>query len=146
MYEFTVEKTVDAPVDAMWALVSDFANLDWFDGAARVEKSGEGIGQRRRIYMPGSDDPVEEELLALNDDDRTLEYAVHEGGVNIMRDYRVIASLADAGAGRCDARWQASFSGVSVEGVEPDMMVAVMSDTYDKMLDVMAAACATPGG
>ena len=46
MYEFTVEKTVDAPVEAMWALVSDFANLDWFDGAARVEKSGEGIGQR----------------------------------------------------------------------------------------------------
>ena len=146
MYEFTVEKTVDAPVDAKGALVSDFANLDWFDGAARGEKSGEGVGQRRRIYMPGSDDPVEEELLALDDDDRTLEYAVHEGGVNIMRDYRVIASLADAGAGRCHARWQASFSGVSVEGVEPDMMVAVMSDTYDKMLDVMAAACATPGG
>ena len=146
MYEFTVEKTVDAPVEAMWALVSDFANLDWFDGAARVEKSGEGIGQLRRIYMPGSDDPVEEELLALDDDARCLEYAVHEGGVNIMRDYRVVATLADAGAGRCHARWQASFSGVSVDGVEPDMMVDVMSDTYDKMLDVMAAACVNRSG
>ena len=141
MYEFTVEKTVDAPVEAMWALVSDFANLDWFDGADRVEKSGEGIGQRRRIYMPGSDDPVEEELLALDEGARRLEYAVHEGGVNIMRDYRVVASLADAGAGRCHAIWQASFSGVSMDGVEPEMMVGVMSDTYDKMLDVMAAAC-----
>ena len=146
MYEFTVEKTVDAPVDAMWALVSDFANLDWFDGPARVEKIGEGIGQRRRIFMPGSDDPVEEELLALDNDSRRLEYVVHEGGMNIMRDYRVVASLADAGEGRCSARWQASFSGLSVEGVEPDMMVSVMSDTYDKMLDAMAAACVSRAG
>ncbi len=145
MYEFTVEKTVDAPVDAMWALVSNFANIDWFDGAARVEKTGEGIGQRRRIYMPGSDDPVEEELLALDNAERRMEYAVHEGGVNIMRDYRVVASLADAGEGQSLARWQASFSGVSVEGVEPEMMIGVMSDTYDKMLDMMAAACTDKG-
>ena len=66
--------------------------------------------------------------------------------MNIMRDYRVVATLADAGAGRCHARWQASFSGVSVDGVEPDMMVDVMSDTYDKMLDVMAAACVNRSG
>ena len=142
MYEFTVEKTVDAPVDAMWALVSDFANLD----ALRVEKSGDGIGQRRLIYMPGSDDPVEEELLALDDNDRRLEYAVHEGGVNIMQDYRVVASLADAGAGRSHARWEASFSGVSVEGVEPEMMITVMSDAYNTMLDAMAAACTAAAG
>jgi hypothetical protein len=146
MYEFTVEKTVDAPVEAMWALVSDFANLDWYDGAVRVEKSGEGIGQRRLIYMPGSDDPVEEELLALDDSERRLEYAVHEGGVNIMQDYRVVATLVDAGEGRSAACWKASFSGVSVEGVEPEMMITVMSDAYDTMLDAMAAACTASAG
>lgn len=141
MPEFTVEKTVDAPLEAMWALVSDFANLDWYDGAERVEKEGEGIGQRRRIYMPGSEDPVEEELLTLDPAAHRFQYAVLEGGMNIMQDYVVTAHLSDAGVGKTLARWDASFSGVSVEGVEPDMMIGVMSEMYDTMLDTMAAAC-----
>ena len=140
MPEFTVEKTLNAPIDAMWALVSDFANLDWYEGAERVEKVGEGIGQRRRIYMPGSDDPVEEELLAMDADSYTFQYAVLEGGVNIMQDYVVTAQLSPAGEGLTAARWQASFSGVSVEGVDPEMMIGVMSDMYATMLDTMAAA------
>jgi hypothetical protein len=140
MHTFSVEKTVDAPLEAMWALVSDFANLDWYDGAERVERSGEGIGQVRRLFMPGSDQPVEEQLLALDPASHTLEYEVLEGGINIMRDYRVIASLADAGDGKTRAVWNASFSGLSVDGVQPEDMIGVMRDTYGNMLEAMASA------
>ncbi|WP_116366549.1 SRPBCC family protein [Parahaliea mediterranea] len=138
MYTFCVEKTLEAPLDKVWQVVSDFANLDWFGGAERVEQVGEGVGQVRRIFMPGSEQPVEEKLLALDHQRHSLEYQVLEGGVNVMQDYRVVASLEPAGDGTA-ARWDASFSGVAVEGVEPQSMIAVMQDMYGGMLDAIAA-------
>ncbi|MAL96264.1 MAG: hypothetical protein CME40_14410 [Haliea sp.] len=141
MHEFTVEKIVDAPVAGMWRVVADFANLDWFPGAERSEAvGGPGVGQVRRIYMPGMDAPVEEKLLALDPESHTLEYAVLEGPVNVLRDYRVVASLQEAGPDKTRAIWQAAFSGVAVDGVSPEDMTQVMRDTYDGMLDAMAAA------
>lgn len=119
-------------------MVSDFANLDWFEGAERVEAVGEGVGQVRRIFMPGMDAPVEEQLLALDAQRHSFEYAVLEGGMNVMRDYRVVASLSDNGAGGTLARWEAAFSGVSVEGVNPQDMIDVMQGTYAGMLDAIA--------
>lgn len=124
-------------------MVSDFSNLDWFAGAERVEQEGEGIGQLRRIFMPGNDQPVEEKLLALDHQQHSLEYQVLEGPVNIMQDYRVVASLEDAGDGRTAARWDASFSGVSLEGVEPQGMIDVMRDMYAGMLDAIAVEAAS---
>lgn len=124
-------------MDAVWAVVADFANLDWYRGAERVEKVGDGVGQVRRIYMPGMDAPVEEELLAIDHERHSLEYEVLEGEINIMQNYRVVASLADAGNGRTHARWDASFSGVSVEGVSPEDMIGVMRDTYGAMLEAI---------
>ncbi|GAB3285714.1 SRPBCC family protein [Parahaliea aestuarii] len=138
MYTFCVEKTLDAPLEKVWQVVSDFSNLDWFAGAERVEQVGEGVGQVRRIFMPGSEQPVEEKLLALDPERHSLEYQVLEGGVNIMQDYRVVASLEQAGDGTT-ARWDASFSGVSVESVEPESMSAMMQDMYGGMLDAIAA-------
>jgi hypothetical protein len=140
MYEFTVDKTLDAPLDKVWAVVADFANLDWFAGAERVESVGEGAGQVRRIFMPGSDQPVEEKLLVLAPATHQLQYAVLEGPVNIMRDYRVVASLADAGEGKTRAVWQASFSGVTIDAVSPEDMINVMQVTYDGMLGAVAIA------
>ena len=29
MHQFTVKKTLDVGITELWALVSDFANLDW---------------------------------------------------------------------------------------------------------------------
>lgn len=141
MYEFTVEKTVNAPLDGMWRVVADFANMDWFAGVERAEAvGGPGVGQVRRLYMPGADQPVEEKLLAIDPANYTLEYTVLPGPVNVLQDYHVHASLRDAGEGKILATWQASFSGVAVEGIRPEDMVQVMRDTYDGMLDAMAAA------
>ena len=123
----------------MWSVVSDFANLDWFDGAERVEKVGEGIGQVRRLFMPGSEDPVEEKLLAMDPQAHSFEYEVLPGAVNVMRDYRVVATLSKAGDGQTLARWDAAFSEVTVDGVAPEDMIGVMTDMYGKMLEAMAA-------
>jgi carbon monoxide dehydrogenase subunit G len=140
MHTFTVERTLDAPLPAVWAVLADFCNLDWYAGAERVEAVGEGIGQIRRLFIPGMEAPVEEQLLVLDGEAHRLEYQVLEGGMNIMRDYRVVASLDDAGEGRTRARWDAAFSGVTVEGVRPEDMVGAMQDVYGTMAEAIAAA------
>lgn len=143
IYTFKVEKTLAAPRDKVWSVVADFSNLDWFGGAERVEQVGEGVGQVRRIFMPGMEHPVEEKLLALDAGSYSIEYQVLEGAVNVLKDYRVVASLEDCGDGETLARWDASFSGVAAEGVEPEGMIAVMTDMYDGMLDAIAAEANT---
>ena len=139
MHQFTVKKTLDVGITELWALVSDFANLDWYEGPERVEREGEGPGMKRRIFMAGSDAPVEEQLLSIDHAAHRMEYAVLEGGMNIMRDYRVVAEL-QANGDTTQATWDAQFSGLTVDGVDPEMMVQVMSDTYASMLSAMANA------
>jgi hypothetical protein len=135
-----VEKTLDAPLDRVWALLADFSNLDWYEGAERVEAVGQGIGQIRRVFIPGMASPVEEQLLASDADHYRLEYQVLDGGSNILRDYRVIATLRDAGAGRTLARWNAAFSGVTVEGVKAQDMAGTLRDVYAGMALAIARA------
>ncbi|TXS96524.1 SRPBCC family protein [Parahaliea maris] len=143
IYAFTVEKTLEAPLEQVWAVVADFGNLDWFDGAERVEQVGEGVGQVRRVFMPGAEQPVEEKLLALDSDRHSIEYEVLEGAVNVMQGYRVVASLEDAGEGKTRARWEAGFTGITIEGLEPETMIAAMTDMYGGMLDAIAAEANT---
>ena len=88
--------------------------------------------------MPGSEYPVDEKLLALDENSHSFEYQVLEGDVNIMQDYRVAASL-EAIDGGTRARWNCSFSGVSVEGVEPESMIGIMQEMYGGMLEAIAA-------
>ncbi|MBA6413139.1 SRPBCC family protein [Parahaliea sp. F7430] len=139
IHSFTVEKTLAAARQQVWAVVSDFSNLGWFEAAERVEQVGEGVGQIRRIYMPGMDQAVEEKLLAIDEASYSYEYEVLPGAMNVMRDYRVVATLGDAGEGRTQMRLECSFSGVTADGVAPEDMIALMQDTYDAMLDAIAA-------
>lgn len=53
MIEVRAERTVPAPPDDLWPLVSDPARLpEWFAFAERVEvlEGGDGAGQRRRQH------------------------------------------------------------------------------------------------
>ncbi len=139
MHQFSTEKVLHADIDQVWQIVADFANLDWFAGAEKVEKIGDGIGQVRRIYMPGMAEPVDEKLLSLDNEQYSLEYEVLEGAVNVMQNYRVHAQLHKLGDGETKAVWQGQFDGVTVEGVEPQQMIDVMQQTYDGMLSAIEA-------
>ncbi len=139
MYSFTVEQELEAPLEKVWAVVADFGNLDWYEGAERVEQVGEGVGQVRRIFMPGAEQPVEEKLIALDNERHSFEYEVLEGAVNIMQGYRVVASLEDIGEGLTRARWEASFTGIAIDGLEPETMISAMTDMYGGMLLAIAA-------
>ncbi len=139
MHTIEVEKELQAPLVELWELVADFSNLSWYKPAEKVEKTGDGIGEIRRIRMAGLPAPIEEQLLAIDHQQHTIEYKVLENAVNIMQDYRVVASLKPAGEHKTIALWRGQFRGVSGD-VDPQLMIDTLTSTYLAMLQDMEKA------
>lgn len=139
MHTIHVEKELNAPADKLWALIADFSNLRWYPAAEKVEKIGTGIGEIRRITLPGMPSAVEERLLDIDAADYRIVYEVLENDINIMRDYTVVATLVSTGPQSTRASWRGSFSGVS-GGVEAGTMIELMTDTYGTMLKALEQA------
>lgn len=129
MHEILIEKTLSASAKSVWALLEDFANLDWYPPAERVETIEEDGNLVRRIFMHGMDTPVDEKLEAIDATQMQFSYTIP--GVP-MQNYRVVVILK-ANDANTEVRWHASFTGVS-EGISADDMVALMTDTYGGML------------
>ena len=142
MYKIDVARVVDGSIDAIWAVLADFANLDWYAPVEKVEKVGEGIGQIRRVYMANMPEPVEEVLDTVNADAFVLEYHIPATGSNIMLDYSVTAALRLLDSGKVEARWQAQFSGIKDALLPAEQMVEIMDKTYGDMILVLAETAA----
>ena len=139
MHEILIEKTLNASVDQVWSVLSDFGNLDWYPPAERVEVLGEGPGQIRRIYMMGMDTPVDEKLEAIDETARQFSYTIPDMP---MQDYRVVVNVNEDRDAKCHVRWHARFSGVG-EGMKAEDMIALMTDTYGAMMDDIERAAAS---
>jgi hypothetical protein len=71
----SVLATINAPIDQVWALISNFGDLmRWHPQVERCETEGKGIGARRSIYF--ADWSTVEELTALDNEHHILEYLV----------------------------------------------------------------------
>jgi len=135
MHEIHIEKTLNASTDKVWAILSRFSDLSWYSPAEKVEQIGEGLGQIRRITMPGMDTSVDEVLESLDEDKLEYSYRIPD---TPMQDYRVIVRLTENGA-QCDVRWHATFASV-VEGLDANDMIAMMTGVYTSMLDDIEVA------
>ena len=144
MHIIKVERELKVPIEKLWALVSDFSNLSWYSPAEKIEKLGSGIGEIRRITMPGIPTAIEERLLELDPLQHRLVYTVLENEINIMQDYTVEASLRSAGDASTVALWQGQFSGVAGD-LEPQIMIDIMTETYVSMLTEMEGAVQKAG-
>ena len=139
MHKIHIEQKLNAPIAGLWSLVSDFSNLSWFPAAEKVEKLGSGIGEIRRITMPGMPGAVEERLLEIDPQSYRYVYEVLENEINIMQNYTVTAQLVALDATNTLAIWDGSFSGVSAD-LDPKMMIGVMEETYGSMLSNLEQA------
>lgn len=133
MHTIHVERQLHVPLQKLWPLVQDFSNLSWFQAAEKVERVGAGVGEIRRISMPGLPQPIEEQLLEIEPQRHRIKYRVLENDINIMQDYTVEATLSRSADNITTAVWHGSFSGVSGD-VDPLVMIELMTSTYDAML------------
>jgi carbon monoxide dehydrogenase subunit G len=122
MAEGSVEKKIDAPPEAVWALAGSFDGVEaFFPGieSFRIE------GDDRVIGMFGLE--VRERLLGRDDEAMTLEYSVVDGVP--LDSHRARISVAADGAGSL-VTW--SYD------VEPESMAPVFEQTYSGALDELA--------
>jgi hypothetical protein len=110
---------IDASADQVWAAVSKFDAVDaFFPPLARVEGKGSGVGmQRECTFHDGA--KIQETLLALDHDERSLTYNVHDPNPFPFEDYVATMRVKDLGEGRSEFVWSAEFraSGMSDQEV-----------------------------
>lgn len=119
-----VEKELDVPADALWALVEDFGRCDWIPGAA-VELQGEGVGMVR--VMAGT---IRERLDAVDPDTRTLRYSIADEGIPFpVKGYCATMRVEDAPGGRSRLRWSCECEPVGVSAAEATGRIEGMYET-----------------
>lgn len=116
-----VEKQLDVPADALWALVADFGRCDWIPGPA-PKLEGEGVGMVR--VMGGT---IRERLDAVDPEARTIRYSIADDGVPFpVQGYRATMRVDDAPGGRSRLTWSCECEPVGVSAAEASAKIEGM--------------------
>lgn len=135
MISVKIERDIDAPVDKVWALLADFANLDWVEGWEKLEVFGEGPGMTRRIHMPGMD-PFDEILEELDHDLKQLKYTIPNVPIPVS-DYHAHITVESRPGDRTHIVWECSGK---PEGISDADARKMLEDTYGMMIDKLGEA------
>ena len=106
-----VEDEIAAPLEDVWALVSDFTGMIEKMGTP-VTAEGEGIGMTRTIEVGGT--RLTERLEELDPATHTTSYSIVAGNLP-FRGYQAWIALTAAGPGRTTIRWWSTFDPVGSE-------------------------------
>lgn len=100
-----VEDRVAAPLEKVWALVSDFTGFVEAQGVPCTSE-GEGVGMTRTMEMRGA--TVVERLEELDEATHTTSYSIVSAPLP-LRGYQAWIALSEADDGSTAVRWWGSF-------------------------------------
>jgi hypothetical protein len=109
-----VVRELDKPLDAVWARLADFANVDRiypkdgigpFAAIDRVEAQGEGVGTVRTVYLANGVRGIER-LEAIDPEQHSFSYSMLPPPVVPVDDYYATVSLSAIGPGADDGELQ----------------------------------------
>ncbi|SES19491.1 SRPBCC family protein [Sphingobium sp. YR768] len=104
----SVHAIIDAPIEQIWALISDFGGLmRWHPLLERCEMEGEGISARRSVYF--ADWSAVEELTALDNDHHVLGYLVVDSSRPPVIGASGSMTLASEGPNRTSLTWMSGL-------------------------------------
>jgi Polyketide cyclase / dehydrase and lipid transport len=97
MAKVHVSTVINAPIERVWRLISDFNGLPaWMpgmkDSVIEDGKSPAQVGAVRRLSMAGSSDPLRERLEVFSSQDHQITYSVLQGPLP-MRNIRTTMRL-----------------------------------------------------
>ena len=131
-----VIRELDAPVDTVWAVVSNFGDVSWaMPPEAKVEVIGEGVGMIRRLHTPGG--AVEERLETCDAETRSFSYSIPGDMPMPVRDFRAWVQLEPLGDARTQVTWNASATALpGITGAEGQ---AIFEGLYAGLIDALDA-------
>jgi uncharacterized protein YndB with AHSA1/START domain len=143
--EIASSGTIDAPVNELWALVSDFGNVArWHPDvtSSRLESgSVNETGSVRSIRLR-SGMSLRERLLAISEQELFYTYSVIESPLPI-RDHESTVRFTRLSDSRTNVTWTARFS--VVEGTANEFAAAVKAGVLDLGIEGLRRATASKG-
>lgn len=122
MAEVIVEDVIEASVDDVWAIMSDFGGVQrWSSAIEKCEVEGEGVGAVRTLTMPGGL-TLRERLESLDAPGHRFSYSIVEPTPLPLRGYLSTVTLRDR-AGRCAVDWRSRFEPAGVSEEQAQAMV-----------------------
>jgi hypothetical protein len=116
-----VSAVIDAPIEQVWHKIRDFGGLaGWAPAIAASElKGGPGdrVGAERKLTLAGNGATVVERLLALDDTNHSLSYAIIEAPLPIANYVSQIRLRPVTVGKRTFAEWSGEFD--VLEGGNP---------------------------
>jgi carbon monoxide dehydrogenase subunit G len=106
----TEKVTIDAPADAVWAKVKDFAALkDWHPAVAESSASaGNSEGSVRSLKLKGGG-ALEETLESYDAAKMKYAYRAKDGGALPVTNYSSTIFVTASGAGQSVVEWRGAF-------------------------------------
>ncbi len=109
---FSAAESIDASVERIWHLLSDFGNMDVVKGFCRaVHVQGSGVGAIRtfELFENAGGGTVSERIEQFDSQAHYFSYRVFDIGPLPFVDYVGSIRLASAGAQRCVVIYHAEF-------------------------------------
>lgn len=110
MASASINETIDAPIERVWAVMSDFGGVVG-DLIERCDLEGQGVGCVRTLTLRGSGAIIKERLDACDAAAKTYTYAiVNDGECPLpVQKYSATVELSDAGGGQTRVNWAGKF-------------------------------------
>ena len=105
---------IDSPVDALYALLANFGQVDWMQGVTKVEVTGDGVGMTRAIYA-GGDEAILEVLESIDPAAKRIGYTITRNNPLPVEDYHATCTAVDLGDGRSRLEWGCTFTPAGVD-------------------------------
>ena len=132
---------IDASADKVWTLVSDFGGIDtYLPPVARSEGSGSGVGMERQCtFHDGAQ--ISETLLAMDHDERSLKYDVHDPNPFPFEGYTATMQVNDLAGGGSELVWSAEYTATGMSDQEvADMLDGLFQQGVDGLRKLTEAA------
>lgn len=103
---------IAAPADKVWARLSKFDDASWIPAVVKTEGTGGSeVGATRKLSLKGEGNPtVEEELVKLNADARSLTYKITAVDPKVLPVNNYSSTITVSGdAKKSTVEWKAGF-------------------------------------
>ena len=144
MYTLSIRTTLDAAVDAVWKIVSDFGNARFLPFEV-LESSGHGPGATRSIRTPDGTRMVDR-LDVLDRASRTVQYSLDNAASDPgpMARYQATMRLHATGDGRTDVEWSGQIE--FVPEIDPTSVLPIVLTVYLAGIASIRSMLLTNGG
>jgi carbon monoxide dehydrogenase subunit G len=141
--DITSRGTIEHPIEAVWAVLSNFADLKaWHPGILTCESEGSGIGSVRRVTLKDGRGATER-LDELDEEHHVLVYSVTESVRPATVGLSARITLTEAGADSTSVEWVVSPP--ESDGLTDDMIEGMRS-YYPTRIQNLADAVARKAG